>query len=82
MTESSHREGAPGTTRGSDDGRIWGVCMGFGAAVEIALTIIEGTVGWGPVGGSHIAQMGAVFGTAVVAAMTITIGREVSKRSE
>lgn len=82
MAHSSQGDGTHGSPERWDDGSIWVVCMGVGGAVEIALTIIEGTVGWEPVGGSHIAQMGAVFGAAVVAAMMITIRREIQRRCE
>lgn len=59
-----------------DDGKIYVVCIGLASAVEIALDVIQGTMGMALVATDHLAQLGAVFGSGVFVALIATLGRE------
>lgn len=57
------------------DERIYFCFIALAGAVEIGLVIVQGVTSMGPLGGTHLAQIGAVFGSGVVGAVVTTIGR-------
>jgi hypothetical protein len=62
------------------DERVYGSFIILAGAANIALTIMQGMSGLGPLAGSALAQLGVIMGGGVVGALVTKVGRDFLSR--